>query len=267
MISILLVDDEPLANQHMQSLLAIFPDVEITGVAENRIEARTCLSARTPDVVFLDVELPGGTAFSLIPEIEDSTQIVFVTAHERHAVEAFAVGAVDYLVKPVTPERLAETLSRLTDRPRAAGADGIDATDRSSPTGASVRTNRRNGESVPSLVIPLRQRGGKAVVRVADICWIESIRNYTRVALRNPPRVVVFRRRLGEWLDDLPEETFARISRSEVIHLGSVTGTEWKSRSETIVFFEKGVAPLTLGRISAVRLGTLLEGHRPDSTE
>ena len=81
MISILLVDDEPLANRQMRALLAAFPEVEITGVAESLAEARACLAARMPEVVFLDVEMPGGTAFSLLPEIDDSTQVVFVTAH------------------------------------------------------------------------------------------------------------------------------------------------------------------------------------------
>ena len=258
MISILLVDDEPLANRQMQAILDAFPEVELTGVADSLAEARACLAARMPDVVFLDVEMPGGTAFSLLPEIDDSTQVVFVTAHEQHAVKAFAVAAVDYLVKPVAPERLAETLRRLT------ASSGENATATATEAEAEAEVVGHAAAAGPLLKVPLRNSRQKIAVRVADICWIESLRNYTRVALRSPPRLLVFRRRLGEWLADLPEKTFARVSRSEVIHLALVSGTEWKTLGETTVFFEEGVEPLTLGRASILRLNILLgEGDMP----
>jgi two-component system, LytTR family, response regulator len=252
MISILLVDDEPLANRQMQALLAAFPEVELAGVADSLAEARACLAARMPNVVFLDVEMPGGTGFSLLPEIDDSTQVVFVTAHERHAVEAFAVAAVDYLVKPVAPERLAETLRRLT------ASHGDNAAAPNAEAEAEAAAVSDDPGAGPWLKVPLRNSRQKTVIRIADICWIESLRNYTRVALCSPPRLLVFRRRLGEWLADLPEEIFARISRSEVIHLALVTGTEWKSQSDTAVLFAEGVEPLRLGRSSILRLNALL---------
>jgi len=252
MISILLVDDEPLANRQMRALLAAFPEVELTGAADSLAEARACLATRMPDVVFLDVEMPGGTAFSLLPEIDDSTQVVFVTAHERHAVEAFAVAAVDYLVKPVAPERLAETLRRLT------APSGERAAAPNAEAEAEAEADGDEAAAGPLLKVPLRNSRQKTAIRVADICWIESLRNYTRVSLRSPPRLLIFRRRLGEWLADLPEETFARVSRFEVIHLALVSGTEWKSLGETTVFFGEDVAPLTLGRASILRLNVLL---------
>ena len=255
MISILLVDDEPLANRQMRALLAAFPEVELTGVAESLAEARACLAARMPEVVFLDVEMPGGTAFSLLPEIDESTQVVFVTAHERHAVEAFAVAAVDYLVKPVAPERLAETLRRLT------ASSGDNAAARKDEAAGEMEAEAVDDAAAadPRLEVTLRNSRQKTVIRVAEICWIESLRNYTRVALHSPPRLLVFRRRLGEWLADLPEETFARVSRSEVIHLALVSGTEWTARGDTVVFFGSGVEPLTLGRVSTLRLSALLD--------
>ena len=255
MISILLVDDEPLANRQMRALLAAFPEVEITGVAESLAEARACLAARMPEVVFLDVEMPGGTAFSLLPEIDESTQVVFVTAHERHALEAFAVAAVDYLVKPVAPERLAETLRRLT------ASSGDNAAAHKDEAAGEIEAEAVDDAAAadPRLEVTLRNSRQKTVIRVAEICWIESLRNYTRVALHSPPRLLVFRRRLGEWLADLPEETFARVSRSEVIHLALVSGTEWTARGDTVVFFGSGVEPLTLGRVSTLRLSALLD--------
>jgi two-component system LytT family response regulator len=201
-----------------------------------------------PNVVFLDVEMPGGTAFSLLPELDESTQVVFVTAHERHAVEAFAVAAVDYLVKPVAAERLAETLRRLT----------APAGERNATAMEEAELVAVYSEAEPRLHVPLRNSRRKTTIRVAEICWIESLRNYTRVALHSPPRLLVFRRRLGEWLADLPVQTFARVSRSEVIQLALVSGTEWTARGETTVFFGAGVEPLTLGRVSTLRLNALL---------
>lgn len=259
MISILLVDDEPLANQRMRGLLAGHPQVAIAGEAGSVAEARSCLRAHTPDAVFLDVEMPGGNSFGLLPEIDDATQVVFVTAHERHAVEAFAVGAVDYLVKPVDPDRLTETLRRLLERHR----DAVQPIPPPPlPTELPLELVEPEGET--RLAVPLRKSGQKTMVTIADICWIESLRNYTRVALRNPPRLLVFRRRLGEWLTDLPPNAFARLSRSEVVQLSLVTSTEWKSRSETVVNFVDGVAPLTLGRMPAIRLGKLLGDDTTD---
>ena len=104
MITVLLVDDEPRANERMQKLLAAHPEIEVVGIAGNVAEARAFLETHAPDVVFLDVEMPGGSGLGLLNDVPDSTQVVFVTAREKYAVEAFAAAALDYLVKPVDPE-------------------------------------------------------------------------------------------------------------------------------------------------------------------
>ena len=247
MIAAMLVDDEPLANAGMRQLLSAHGEIEITAVVGSLAEARTALRAHQPSVVFLDVEMPGGDTFSLLPELDEATRVVFVTAHERYAVDAFAVGAVDYLVKPVDPDRLAETIRRLS-----APAPDDDARHPAGELSSAEPT------AAARLTVPLRESGLKAVVDLGDICWIESLRNYTRVAMQNPPRLLIFRRRLSEWLTDLPEATFARISRSEAIQLSLLTHTEWKSRSETRVLFGGGVEPMSLGRASTQRLNALL---------
>jgi two-component system LytT family response regulator len=107
MFTALLIDDEPLANSRMREMLAVHPEIEIIGVAGGLAEAKAFLDTRAPDVVFLDVEMPGGSGLDLLESVPDATQVVFVTAREKYAVQAFAVAALDYLVKPVDPERLA----------------------------------------------------------------------------------------------------------------------------------------------------------------
>jgi two-component system LytT family response regulator len=269
-IRILLVDDEPAASERMRRLLAVDTDVEVVGMAGSVAEARALLSEQAPDAVFLDVEMPGGNAFGLLPDLSDTTHVVFVTAHERHAVEAFAVNAVDYLLKPVDPERLAEAVRRLRVLEGAVAAESVGTGDAEAALAAwqepddtePAVNSPLEGRADLRVAVPLRHSSTKAVVSIADICWIESLRNYTRVGLRNPAQVLVFRRRLGEWLPQLPENTFVRTSRSEVIQIALVTGTEWRSQGETIVTFVEGVQPLTVGRIAASRLATLLGDER-----
>jgi len=205
MFTALIVDDEPLARERMRELLAAHPDIEISGTAGSVQEARAVLETRPPDVVFLDVEMPGGSGFDLLESVPDATQVVFVTAREKYAVQAFAAAALDYLVKPVDPERLAETVARLQTQ-------GTGRRDR--PPG------RTDAAATPAAIgledavsVPLAGKDMSGVVIVGDICWIESLRNYTRVALKGPPRVMLFRRRLGDWDGVLPAGLFARVGR------------------------------------------------------
>jgi len=260
MLTALLVDDEPLASGRMRKLLAAHPEIEVVGVATSVAEARAFLETRPPDVVFLDVEMPGGTGFDLLASVPDGTQVVFVTAREKYAVQAFAAAALDYLVKPVDPERLADTVARVQaqaagERARRTGDDAVAGAD---PDEAGAGPVLGLADMVS---VPLAGKTTSAAVGVGDICWIESLRNYTRVALRGPGRVLVFRRRLSDWDNILPDRPFARVSRSYIVQLSAVEQIEWKSRAETVVSFGAGVEPLVLGRLPATRLREILGGH------
>src|SRR5215471_4726074 len=116
----MIVDDEHLARQAMRRLLAAHPDVEIVGEAEGVTDGLREIERTAPQLVFLDIELGGADGFDLLARLETSPVVVFVTAYAQYAVEAFAVNAVDYLLKPVDPERLAESLARAA-RELAAG--------------------------------------------------------------------------------------------------------------------------------------------------
>jgi two-component system LytT family response regulator len=100
-----------------------------------------------------------------------------------------------------------------------------------------------------------------SVVNVGDICWIESLRNYSRVALKSPQGVLLYNRRLSQWDTILPTDDFARVGRSHIVQVATVNQIEWKSRNETVVTFEEGAAPLTLGRVAAKRLREILTGE------
>jgi two-component system, LytTR family, response regulator len=261
MITALLVDDEPRANERMQKLLAAYPEIVVSGIAGNVAEARAFLETHSPDIVFLDVEMPGGSGFDLLKNVPDATQVVFVTAREKYAVQAFAAAALDYLVKPVDPERLADTVARLQkqavstrDRPtedREPDSEDLDA-DEAAAAALGL------GDVVS---VPLAGKTASNVVTVSDICWIESLRNYTRVALKPPVGVMLFRRRLSYWDKVLPMSAFARVGRSYIVQLAAVDQIEWSSRTETVATFGEGVEPLAFGRLPGTRLREILGGH------
>jgi two-component system LytT family response regulator len=111
----LVVDDEPLARRELSRLLAAFPIVQVVGEAGNIDEARERIEALSPDVVFLDIQMPGGTGFDLLAQLDRVPRIVFTTAYDQYAVKAFEVNALDYLLKPVEPERLATAIRKIQE--------------------------------------------------------------------------------------------------------------------------------------------------------
>jgi two-component system LytT family response regulator len=121
----LVVDDEPLARRELRRLLAAFPIVQVVGEAGNIDEARERIEALSPDVVFLDIQMPGGTGFDLLAQLDRVPRIVFTTAYDQYAVKAFEVNALDYLLKPVEPERLATAIRKIEESaPRETATTG-----------------------------------------------------------------------------------------------------------------------------------------------
>ena len=118
----LVVDDEPLARRELRRLLGAIHGVDIVGESGNIDEARDSIEQLAPDVVFLDIQMPGGTGFDLLAQLDRVPRVVFTTAYDQYAVKAFEVNALDYLLKPIEPERLAATLRKLQASPASPGA-------------------------------------------------------------------------------------------------------------------------------------------------
>ncbi|NQW48687.1 MAG: response regulator transcription factor [Planctomycetes bacterium] len=257
MLTALLVDDEPRANDRMQKLLAAHLEIEVSGVAGSIAEARAFLETTPPDVLFLDVEMPGGSGLDLLVSVADATQVVFVTAREKYAVQAFAAAALDYLVKPVDPDRLADTIARIHRQAARSLAlrQGDHEPDADVPDGEVAPVGLDD-----ALSLPLAGKNTSSLVTVSDICWIESLRNYTRVSLKAPAGVLLFNRRMSHWDKILPTGLFARVSRSYIVQVAAVEQIEWSSRKETTATFGAGTEPLILGRLPATRLRDLLGG-------
>ena len=121
----MIIDYEPLARRELRRLLAEFAWIDIVGEAANMLEAVPLIDRLLPDLLFLDVQMPGGSGFDLLERLEHLPRVVFTTAYDQHAVRAFEVNALDYLLKPIEPERLAAAVARAQAVSTAAASSGI----------------------------------------------------------------------------------------------------------------------------------------------
>lgn len=201
----LLVDDEPLARRELRRLLQAFPWVEIVGEARNIFDAEVRVEATTPDLLFLDVQMPGGTGFDLLDRLHRVPRVIFTTAFDQYAVRAFEVNALDYLLKPIEPERLAAALARARERhsPAASGAELF--------TAPLEQLFVRDGAKC--WFVPLR-----------DVRMIESQGNY--VTLWWQDQRPVLGRSLVNLESRLDPRQFFRANRQQIINLSFVSGVE-----------------------------------------
>ena len=193
----LIIDDERLARAEVRRLLDDFNWVKVVGEAENAEQALALIQSQAPDLVFLDVQMPGKTGFDLIEEIRgEMPRVIFTTAYDEFALRAFEVNALDYLMKPITPDRFAAALSRVREEPVAP--------QNQSPLRSSDQVLVRDGERC--WFIP-----------VSKIRLLESEGNYTRVRFENQSPLIY--RSLSTLEQRLPAEDFFRINRQQVVNL------------------------------------------------
>jgi two-component system, LytTR family, response regulator len=232
LLRILIVDDERLARQALRRLLANHPEVEIVGEAESVADALQVIEQTEPQLVFLDIELGSGDGFDVLAALERPPMIVFVTAFAEYAVEAFAVNAVDYLLKPVEPERLAEAVSRAA---REASATELPS------------------DSVAKGVIALKTPKRTVLVRPTEIAALRADGDFTHVLVADQPTLMMWRT-LGHFESVLPSPPFLRLGRSLIINRDRLQHVETPSREVARVTLQGVAEPLTLGRAAAGRL-------------
>jgi len=199
----LVVDDERLARVELRTLLAAHPQIDATAEAADLNAAVAAMAGQAFDLVFLDIQLGTGTGFDLLPSIGASCRIVFVTAHDAYAIRAFEVNALDYLLKPVHPDRLASTIARI---------------ERPDPTPNAVHRLTTDG------VAFLRSGTSAGFVKVGSIACILAEGDYSRVVTIDGRETLVLRS-LAEWEARLPVETFVRIHRSAIANSAVVART------------------------------------------
>ncbi|MCG8575213.1 MAG: LytTR family transcriptional regulator DNA-binding domain-containing protein [Flavobacteriales bacterium] len=202
----IIVDDERLAREELKMLLSEYSEIEIIGEYKNTIEAKDAIEKHSPDLVFMDIQMPGETGLELLGKISNPPRTIFVTAYDEYAIKAFELNAYDYLMKPIDPERLQEVYNRLSEENK---------------TPASVENSDVLGTGDKVLI----KDGDKVwFIKVDDIRYFESEGNYVKVHFEK------FRPLILRSLNSLESRTdgklFFRANRKYIINLNHVVNVE-----------------------------------------
>jgi len=208
----IIIDDERLARTELRKLLQDFPEIEIVDEASNAEEGIQKIESQNPDLIFLDIQMPGKTGFDMLSELDHSPQVIFTTAYDEYALKAFEVNALDYLLKPVEPRRLADAVEKLK---RTAQNGPVEkANHYSEPTsilGENDQVFVKDGERC-------------WFVKLSDVRLFESVGNYAKVFFAtNKPLILKSLNALEERLDD---KVFFRANRKHIVNLRMIDKIE-----------------------------------------
>ncbi len=225
-----LVDDEAPAREYLSDLLFHHPRVKIVGEADGVRSAAELCRDLSPDLIFLDVQMPDGNGFSLLPKLSPLPAIIFVTAFDDFAIRAFEINAIDYLLKPVRPDRLANALERVIH--------------------AQPRVAKERFRESDQIVLESKNRA--SVVFVSQISAIVADENYTHVFLADSTTEHI-RRTMTQWEALLPETLFLRCERSVMVNLKAIQRMMNLGRTACVEVAGKA-EPIVMGRTAAERL-------------
>jgi two-component system, LytTR family, response regulator len=229
----IIVDDERLARREMRRLLAEFDEIAVAGEAENLSEALDLIEREKPHIVFLDIQLSNENGFDLLEKTDRDFKLIFVTAFDAYAIRAFEVNALDYLLKPVNPERLAKAIERIAEEK------------------PDEKTEFRPFEFDDRIFLELASRS--VFLKVCEISHINSSGDYSEVFTVDK-RKFLLEKPLREWEERLPEKHFLRIHRQTIINLEEIEEIEtWFNRTFQ-VRLKNFRAPLAVSRRYAVKL-------------
>jgi two-component system LytT family response regulator len=257
MLRVMLVDDEPPARRGLRRLLRDYADIEVVAEAGSVSEAQARASVLRLDAIFLDVELTDGRGFDLVAQLQPVPAIVFVTAHDLYAVKAFDVAAVDFLLKPIVPARLALTVERLR-RHRQDAAQAA-APGREQQDDVELDADPRPGD--PSQRIHLRIDGKSVIAPLRTVAMLAAEADFTRVFLKDARDYLVCRL-LRHFEAQLPTPPFVRISRSLIVNLDQLERVEWQDAGRCSLSLGSDIGPVAIGRIAARRLRQCIENGR-----
>ena len=197
-MKVLIIDDERAAREEVRRTLLNYPYCEVVGEAKNADEARAEIKMKSPDLIFLDIQMPGESGFELLASLEEVPEVIFTTAFDQYALQAFEVNALDYLMKPIRDERFAKAMERLSEK----------------------STKREEQRLTSERTIFIKDGERCHFVKLKDIYLIESMDNYARLYFGTQKAFLkTSLNQLNEKLDDL---TFFRINRNQIINLNYI---------------------------------------------
>ena len=207
MPKVLIIDDERLARSELKRLLQEFPDVDVIGEAANAEEGLQKIESLNPDLIFLDIQMPGKSGFDMLTELEKAPHVIFVTAYDEYALKAFEVNALDYLMKPVEPSRLADSLLKVRQKDEE----------------ELLSYNNRGMLSENDQVF-VKDGERCWFVKLSEVRLFESVGNYAKVFFgTNKPLILKSLNALEERLD---EKVFFRANRKHIINLRMIEKIE-----------------------------------------
>lgn len=207
MLKSILIDDERLARSELKRMLDEFPDIEIIGEAANATEGIEKIETLNPDLIFLDIQMPGKTGFDMLTELDKAPHVIFVTAYDEYALKAFEVNALDYLMKPVEPKRLADAILKVKQKDEE----------------ELLSYNNRGVLSEHDQVF-VKDGERCWFVKLSEVRLFESVGNYAKVFFgTNKPLILKSLNALEERLDD---KVFFRANRKHIINLRMIDKIE-----------------------------------------
>jgi two-component system, LytTR family, response regulator len=238
-IRALIVDDEPLARQRVRLLLGEEPDVEVIGESEDGFEAVDQIQAARPDLVFLDVQMPDMDGFEVLRRVPQALLpvVIFTTAYDQHALRAFEVNALDYLLKPFKPTRFKEAVQRarglIVNKQAGVAARGLLALLGQTPAPGGQLTR-----------LAVKTRGKVTFVELDQIQAIEAAGKYAVVHVgcspHGPPENHILRETMNSLESHLPPQRFLRISRSVIVNIDQIQELQPMFKGENVVVLRNG---------------------------
>ncbi|MBA3665548.1 MAG: response regulator [Bacteroidetes bacterium] len=232
----IIIDDERLARQELKNLLSGYKEVEIVAECSDAIQAFEKINELKPDVIFCDIQMPGKTGLQLAEEISGAIDVVFITAHDEHAIKAFELNAFDYLLKPVQPQRLAETIKKLSVKDTSLKSEN------NTPLSKKDMVFIKDGEKC-------------WFVKLEDVRLFESEGNYVRVYFDTFKPLIL--RSLNSLETRLNEKEFFRASRKHIINLNYIASVEQWFNSGLNVRLKDG-KEIEISRRQAVKLKDMM---------
>ena len=241
LLRVMIVDDEAPAREGLRLRLKKEPDVAIIGEYGDSVAALAAIRADPPDMLFLDIEMPGMDGFSLLAKASDVKlpAVVFVTAHDSHAIRAFDIRALDYLLKPVEQSRLREAIDRAQEYwDSARKGELADRVTSLVEQTSSLETPSKQAKAGASTRIPIRRDGSIQFVNAADIDWIDAAGDAVRLHVGKTEHSI--RKSMGEMTAMLDPAQFLRIHRSTIVNVERVRELQPWFHGEYVVVLRDG---------------------------
>ena len=226
-LTALIIDDERLARLNLRKKLSMFSEIEVIGEASSIESGLKALREHNPDILFLDIKLSDGTGFDLLNKAEFKVKVIFQTAYDEYACRAFEINAIDYLLKPITKERLKNVITNLISS-------------ENEKTVRSIQSFRYDDR------IMIEQKKNIHFIKVENIIYIKAEREYTTLYEKGGNEYLVLKP-IGDWQKELPDEHFARVHRNSIINFNYIERSE-RSGNTANMFLISIPEPISISR-------------------